>query len=444
MAGIQSLGVGSGIDINSIISKLLEVEGQPLKRLQKVASGIQTEISAFSAVKSKLDALDSAALKLTRDSTWGKTKVTSESSDAFSVALSSTATPTDLQVEISALARRKSQSFTAPVSPATATEAGDLTVNGQTVSIVAGDTLATVAAKISSAGAGVTANVVTDLSGSRLVISSSDPGTANAFSFSGTSSFLVAGTIVSAQDLTATVNGVAVSASTNVLPEVVPGVSITAKQVTASAQAVTVEADTSAIKTEIQAFVTAYNDLIGYVRQQTAYDADTKVSGTLQGDALAVGIQGSLRNQMTGANANSGLGAFDRLSEVGIELQRDGTLAVNSAKLDDALEDLDSLSGLFRIDNTVDDTQDGVALRLSDLIDDLVGVDGGLTAKQESLRKRLQRNQDDQDRMNDRLALIEARLVRQYSALDTKVASFTSLSNYVSQQVQLMNKQSGR
>lgn len=458
MPAIQSLGVGSGLDANAIISQLLAIERQPLQRLQAAATGIQSEISAFGTVKSKLDALDTAAATLASASTWTASTAQSADSTAMTVTALDTADPVSLDIQVSTLAKAQSVSTAAGAFASSTTAIGA----SQTLSIEVGewiggnlsdptpvnvsldatDTLADVRDKINAASAGLTATILNDSIGARLVIRSSSTGAENAFKISSTEagspfSFTATATFdQTATDLEATVNGASIRSDSNTLTNLVDGVTISVLKTTTSAIAVSVEKDLESIKTKLNTFVATYNDLIAYLRQQTSYNEATKTAAPLQGDRLAVGLQGQIRSAVMDSTAASGV--FGRLSGVGIQLQRDGSLSVNTAKLDSSLQNLEEVAELFSRDDA-SATSDGIAVRLSDLIDSLTDSDGALSGKTEALRSRLERNQDDQDRMNDRLALVEARLQSQYTALDRQMASLNGLNQYVSQQMQMIS-----
>ena len=175
MATISSLGVGSGIDASSIITQLMAIEKQPLTNLQSAGSKIQTQISEVGKIKSAVSTLNDAAAKLASSDFW-KTTTGSSSSSAVSITTSSSASAASYSVQVSSLAR--AQTIAAPaVASSTATlGAGTLTLqsaaSGSTpvaVTIEATDTLAAIRDKINSAGAGVTASILNDGSGARLM-----------------------------------------------------------------------------------------------------------------------------------------------------------------------------------------------------------------------------------------------------------------------------------
>lgn len=482
MPSIQSLGVGSGLDASGIISQLLAIERQPLQRLQKAANEVQTQISAYGTVRAKVDALGSTAEALANTNGWSDTTVNLNGSSALKVTASGSAEPMLLDIQVTAMAQRQSIATAAFESSSSTVGAGDLTIElgswtsgfvsfspqdpavSEPVTIDSDDTLSDIRDKINAAGAGVTASLLNDASGTRLVLRSNETGEENGFRITTSDSSLNplafdAASIstqvndhdpddpdpvpdygfighVRGTNLQATINGAPVASASNTLANVLDGVSIQALSTTNGSEQVTIERDLAGMKSRVDSFVSAYNDLMAYVKQQTAYNAETKTAATLQGDRVAVGLQNMLRSSVTSSSEASTV--FERLSSVGIELQPDGSLKTNASKLNTALENLPEVAALFSR-NEADATQDGVARRLADLVDELTSSDGPVSSRQDGLRERLKRNQTEQDKMNDRLARVEARLQAQYTALDTKMASLTGLSQYVSQQVKLLN-----
>ena len=195
---ISSAGVGSGLDVQSIVTQLVAIEKQPLKALQTQASKIQTQLSLYGTVKSQVSALGDAAAALASPMGWNTQKATSSNAAAVGVSAGSGAVPTVLSVDVQQLARAQSTAsagFAAGLAVgATGTlniEAGSWS-DGATpvftpgtsvpISIVAGDTISDIAGKINSASAGVTATVLRDGANERLVIRSASTGQAAGWS----------------------------------------------------------------------------------------------------------------------------------------------------------------------------------------------------------------------------------------------------------------------
>ena len=464
MATISSPGIGSGLDVNSIVTQLMAIEKQPLNALQTKQTTIQSTISEYGKIQSAVSTLNDLAAKLAGTSAWQQT-VSNSSSTAVSAATNNSA-PGTYSVTVQALASVQTIATGTPIPASTTPGAGTLHIElgtygaGQTsftpkagatavdVAIAATDTLADVRDKINAAGAGVTALIMTDASGSRLLIRSKDSGAANAFRTSGVASLAFdpsAGvtTMVQSQtaaDAQATVNGLAVTSSSNTLSNIVDGLTLNLANVTTDPVTVNVVTDTDALKKTISDFAAAYTAVVKLIGTDTKYDAATKTGGILQGDSAAVGIQRQLRTLAGSLSAASS--TFGHLSDIGLELQADGSMTVNDTKLGSALGNLAELKKMFANSNPADPTQDGFAKRFRVATDLMLGVDGAVTTRTDGLNQQLQRNEKDQDTWNVRLDQIEQRLRAQYTALDATMAQLSTQSAYLTQQIAQFNASS--
>jgi flagellar hook-associated protein 2 len=244
-----------------------------------------------------------------------------------------------------------------------------------------------------------------------------------------------------ASNAAATINGIEVTSASNTLNNVIEGLNIRLLQVTEADVDVSVVEDKEAITDAVKAFAKAYSDLATYLREQTKYDAGSKNAGPLQGDSTATGLLNRLRailNTPSGASST-----YPRMSDLGLQLQADGTLSVNPTRLSGALDNLPELRKALSNYDTVDAGNNGFAKRYAILAEGLLATDGSLTTRAESLRKRIKDNSEKQDRLNDRVDQFEQRLIAQYTAMDAKLAQFNSLSSYLTQQLASLNFKSG-
>jgi flagellar hook-associated protein 2 len=324
------------------------------------------------------------------------------------------------------------------------------------VTIDAGtDTLADIAAKINGAGAGVSATVLKDASGERLLMRSTETGEANGFRISvadddgndtdasglsmlafDTANPNGMGQTQGAKNAIATVNGVTITTASNTLSDTLPGMSIQLSQVTTSPVELSVVTDTDAIKANVKAFVDAYNTLSSNLATATKYDESTKKAGILQGDSTAVGLQNAMRSMMRSITASS---PYTQLSDIGVEMQTGGTLKIDDTKLGATFSNLTGLKALFG-EVTGDDATQGFGLKLKKFTDGLIAADGLMNNKTAALQSQIKRNGLDQDRVNDRASRVETRLLAQYNAMDINVGKLSSLSSFVTQQIALWNK----
>ncbi len=467
---ISAAGVGSGLDVNSIVTQLVAIERQPLQQLQTKASTFQSQLSLYGKIKSQASALGDAAALLGGAAGWNTQKASSSNSAAVSVSVSAGAASTSLAVNVQQLARAQSAASVGIPAGTAAGVAGTLTLQlgkwsgtsfasgsapSVDVAISATDSVATIASKINAVNAGVTATVLKDGTNERLVVRSNTSGEDSGFQIAasgdpGLSMFGFNDTVATsasasgmfrsqaAQNAQVEINGVAIESATNKLTDVVPGVTLQLSQTTAEPVEVGIENDSDAIKKNIQSFVDTYNALSTTLSDATKYDAASRRGGLLQGDATTVGLQNALRSMLGSGSVGS---TFSRLSDIGLERQTDGTLKVNSTKLDVAMGTLEELKKLFTTDNGNAATN-GFGLKVRDFARGLVAVDGLVSNKSTALQGSIKRNSDDQDRVNDRASRVETQLRRQYTALDAQMAQLNGLNSYVTAQLAQWNKSS--
>lgn len=464
MAGISSTGIGSGLDVKSIVSQLVALESKPLEKLQSKNSSLSGQISTWGTVKSQLSAVQDTAQKLMGLSSWNARALKSTNETSVTGTAAEAATIGSFAINVTQLAQAQSTKMANPVSTGTTFSAGRLDISlgnwtpspgsfgtAVSVNLSDGDTLGSIAGKINgTANVGVTATVVKTGAGEQLVMRSNSTGASMGFkvqAFDGGGTAITNGTGLGALaydgtstgamtrtqeglDANATIEGIAVTSSSNTLTDAVPGLTLNLQQTGTST--ITVSNDTKPAKDAIDGFVKAYNTLVGNLNNLTKYDAGSKSAGALQGDSTAVGLLNSLKN-MVGATGPAGT-VYNRMSDVGLELQRDGTLNTNSSKLTAALANPDQLKTFFSAVGTTN-TDTGLARRFYDYSFGATSTDGVLTSRNNGIQKTIDRNKTEIDRMQERIKKTEERLYKTYSALDSKMSSLNAMSSYVTQQI---------
>jgi flagellar hook-associated protein 2 len=476
---VSSIGIGSGLDVSSIITSLMAAESQPLTLLQNKASSINTEISAVGQIKSLTSAFGDKSQALASLSLWKQTTSTSSDSSVVTADTSSGgAVAGDYSVTVQQLAQGQTVTSGAMPSSSSTLSEGTLTIELGTwsgtppsrfaaksgasaisISIGPGETsLSAIRDKINAAGAGVSATIITDANGARLSLRSSTTGAENGFRITASETTddgdpatglsalsydpTTAGSQLtlnqSAQNAKATVNGIAVESASNTLANISDGLSLTLSKVSATPVSIQVAADTASMKTAVNDFISAFNALNSYIQQQTKYDATTKVGGPLEGDPSILGFQNQMRGVINlGSTASS---MYSRLSDIGITVQADGSLAADSTKLNAALANPSQLQALFGT-RGADNARSGFAVRFSNLSDQALDpLEGQLSTRYTGLQGELQRNSADQTAMQTHLDAEQARLTAQYQALDTTMSQMSALSSYVTQQMAMLAK----
>ena len=469
---ISSAGIGSGLDVQGIVNQLLNIERAPIRQLQSEAGRLQTQLSAFGRVQSSLSTLRDASTKLNQPDTWRAAKATSADTTLVGATATGAAQSGSYTINVSRLAGAQTLSSTS-FANANATvgsgilriELGDFDAQppvpkagASMVEVVidpSNSSLSNIRDQINEAGAGVVASVVNDVSGARLVVRSAQTGLENGFRMqvldddgsdtnaSGLSALAFDPAAATnsmsrpqpAQNAIATINGVQVESASNTMDKVVEGLSFQLRKV--GTTEVQVEPDTEALKKSVDDFVKAYNESIKLLREQTRFDPNTKQAGPLQGDRSGAAMLSQLRGLFTGTGGNSGV--FSRLQEVGLELDTDGIIKVNDTRLSAALTQGPELQKLFANVDATNPANQGFARRFEGWLKLSLDSDGTLDSRTQSLQARVKNNEAAQERLEDRVARTEQRLLRQYSALDTRIGQLSGLSNYVNQQFSVQN-----
>ncbi|PWW44454.1 flagellar hook-associated protein 2 [Melaminivora alkalimesophila] len=474
MASISSPGVGSGLDINAIVGKMMAIEQRPLQQLQTKAGSIETKISSYGQIKAALSSLYDAANALMNSSTWQSKQFTSADKSTIGGSASAAAGAGSFAVQVDRLASSQALASGSFGAGAAVGVAGQLSVQsgrwdaagstfagtGSAVSIeiAADDTLADIAGKINAADAGVSAVVVRGTHGEQLLVRGSKTGADNGFALSvqdadgqppGAGSALArlaydqasiqagsAGMVRSAAagDAVFSINGIAASSPSNTAEDVVPGLKLELLKTTSAPVEISVAADRKAVRDKIEAFQQAYNRLNALVAELTRYDAASKKAQPLQGDGTAVNLHNALRG-LVGQPGASG----SYLSDLGLQVQRDGSLGLDAAKLEAALADLPKLEQTLTA-STGDAATNGLVTRIRDFAFQANGVNGSISGRSNALQAALKRNATEQDDLSTRLAVRQQNLLRQYQTLDANMASLSSLSSFMAAQVSRWNK----
>lgn len=441
---LSSPGIGSNLPVNDMVSQLMAIERRPIALLATAKTKLESQLSSVGLLQSHLGNLQSAAGVLTKPDFWTRNTATSTDATAVSVNARASAVAGSHSIEVSKLATAQSLSSAVIADPENVgTGTLSFTRGGETVEVVIGEgetSLAAIRDKINAADAGVSASIIQDITGPRLVLSGTATGAANAVTVSVAGATGELGGLAypggltenrAAADAQFTVNGLALSSATNKLENVIDGLDITLSKETTTPVVITSATDTAAMRKGITDFISAYNAINSFLNTQTKYDEGSKLAGTLQGDRAAISLQYKLRSLATQSTADSAM--FGRLSDMGIVLQRDGSLKIESeTRLTAALAEPAELSKAFSTAKT------GLASGFKDMADAMLGAEGLLTTREESLRDSVKRNGKDQQRLEDRALRTEERLLRQYQALDAKMGQLNGLSTYVSQQMSML------
>ena len=452
-------GLVSGLDTNSIIEQLRSVQEQPILLLQQKEAAYQVELTAYGGLQSALNSLKSAMECLDDVSDLTGFSAASGDTDLFTVSAGDDAVEGSYDVTVQQLAevhKLTSGAFTEIESVGGGTihlQLGDATAVD--ISVSATDTIADVAQAINDADAGVNAAVIFDGSSYFLTLSGDDTGAANVIELTVTDDdgnntdtnnlsrlvYDADGTenlteSQAAQDSLITVDGVSnISRDTNVIDDVIEGVTITLKSAPGSPDnvtALTVSRDTSTVTSGVASFVSAYNDLVDFFDMYQSYDRESETAGVLLGDSTTKMINNRLRDMV--GNTVSGVEEFSRLSDLGITLNYEGHLEVDSSKLNDALDDhFDETLQFF---TRTTEGSEGFAVRMAEALDTMLDSrDGIIAAREDGIQDSLDNIGDQVERVEMRISAWEIRTRAQFEALEVLLAQYQTTSDYLSQQI---------
>lgn len=432
---ISSPGVGSGLDVNSIVQQLMAIESRPLDQLQADRSDLETQLSAYGRLKSSLSTFQGALSDLKTVDAFTVFKATSGDESAFTATANSSAAPTRMNVRVTNLAEAHkigslafSDTDTTPIG-----NPGDqitFTVNGESFTVDGGGlTLSELQNAINSAAdnVGVSASIVSENPGSHyLVLTSDETGTANAINISFTNPDMEAAlglaTIRSAQNATVLIdNTYTVTRPTNVIDDAISGVTLTLEAETTGNVSLEIDRDVDTVTENVQTFVDAYNELRTMI--------ETLRANELEADSTLSSIESQLRsvfNTPPGGLTN----AYTYLSEVGVAFQKDGSLALDSTRLKDIIStDFSQVAELFANDDQ------GYLFRMDGMVESILQSDGLIENREDGINTRIDTVDKRISDMEYRLQLTEQRLLSQFTALDTLIGQLNGTSQYLTQQL---------
>jgi flagellar hook-associated protein 2 len=446
---ITTSGVGSGIDIESLVTKLIAAEGQPAtNRIDKKEATWQADLSAYGSLKSALSSFQTAVKALNDPADFLGRTSTSSNTEVFSATADQTAVPGKYDIEVIQLAesaKSRSGNFTS-ADEVVGTGSLAISLGAKTFNITVdseNNTLAGLRDAINAASdnPGLTASIINVDGGSRLVLTSDKLGSANSIGIvasdddglpvddAGLSRLATVNltTVQAAQDAIINVDSQAVTRDSNTFSDVISGVKFTLDSaLPGTVESLSIGLDKGSLIKNVNSFVKAYNSLADTMANLSSFNADTGAAGTLLGDSALRSVQSKISQTMSSSIAGLGFGS---LVSIGITTNDKGNLEVDSAKLDSVMTaDYTAVSQLFSSEN-------GLAKSLDSVLERYISSDGILTARQDGLQTNIDSLDGDREQLNRRLASLDARYRAQFTAMDILVAQLTSLGDYMSQQL---------
>jgi flagellar hook-associated protein 2 len=437
---ISSTGIGSGLDISSIVSSLTTAAGFAQNtQLSDRKTTLTAQVSAYGTFKSALDTLQVTLTTLQVPKALAGRIATLGDDTIATASATGDAIPAQYSLTVQNLATSASLSSKAFAGSATAVGTGTLTISvgGNSADIdigSTGNTLAGIAAAINGAvnNPGVTASILTTTDGARLVLSGTATGAANSITVTqsggdgGLSALNLAQT-QAAVDANFTINGFAATSASNQVTAAITGVTVNLLKPTPAGTptTLTVGTDSTGAQTSIGTFVTALNGLITSIQSLTSYDPTTQTAGPLLGNATLLSFQSQLAHVLDQVRSGNAGSAATSLASLGITANPQGTYDTNSTTLGNALTaNLSSITGFFG-------GSTGIATQLNTLIGQYNQAGGLLDSINQGLQSSLNDVASQQTALNARLAIYSATLTKEYNAMDTAVALLKQTQTYL-------------
>jgi flagellar hook-associated protein 2 len=441
MATISAVGIGSGLDIESIITSLMEVEQIPLQKLQVKAGDLLTQVSAYGVLRSAMATFQDSVSGLASSDSFNFFTATSGDADAYTVSADNTAAAGSYAISVDNLAMAHKLGSTTVIADSSTLigNSGDqmtITIGSESFTVdIGARSLSSIQDLINEAtdNVGVSAGIVQESDTSvHLVLTSESTGVANeisvAFTDSGGGAIadpLGMNQIQAAEDAQITIdNTYVITRSSNTIDDAIGGLSFELLAQSASTTQMSISRDGASISSAVSGLVESYNSLMSSISELR--------SGELSGDGTLRLIENQVRSLMGDKIAVDG--AFNYASQVGITFEKDGTLSFDSEELTSALEsDRDAVVDFFTNED------EGLAVQLDALAESLLQASGLIDAREDGLNARIDTTNDQIDSMEYQLGMIEERYRAQYTALDTLLGQLQSTSDWLTGQLDTLS-----
>ncbi|MGA7980090.1 MAG: flagellar filament capping protein FliD [Chromatiaceae bacterium] len=453
MAVLSAAGLGSGLDISGLVSKLVAAEGDPAKaRLTKQESSLTAEFSALGTLQSALSGLQASLEKVDKASDFALVKASSGNVDLFTATAEKGAAPGNFRVEVERLAQ--------PHKLASASLAADATFGGSdgdsltlminaealVIDLSQGNTLAELRDAVNSASdnPGVRATLINvDETHQTLLLTATETGSANRIEVTETISSGGSLALTTANrdadgnllgdltglDAAVTIDGIPVTRPSNAITDAIEGVSLSLRGAAPGSPAdLAVAVDQQGISAAISSFVDKYNGLVRTLSGVSGYRGEEADQPALFGDAMTRSIGNRLRSEL-GRSLPELDGAFASLADIGITTKTDGTLVLDSAKLNEALStDPAAVGQLFYSDQ-------GYAPRFAAILSSYLDTGGVLDSRTAGVQSQIDDIGDRRTALDERLTSLEERYMRQFTALDAMVGQLSATSDFLTHQL---------
>lgn len=454
---ISSIGVGSGLPLDELLSDLRKSENQALTLIQSRQVQAENRLSAYGILKGALSSLNTAADTLGKADSYGAVK-TAVTGDAFKASATSAAIPGEYSIEVTQLATSQTLVTTGVADRSASNGTGGIITltlaNGETRELDLSEAGTSLDAIVKAVNAdkelGIRATLINDGDPDkphRLLFTATDTGTEASIAkieVSGNSGSLAdllsfdsaapaGGQSIQqqiAKDAHVLINGIEIKSASNTLEGAIEGVTLTLDSVTTTPSRLSVSSDDSTTAKAVKDFVKAYNTLLENIGSLTSFDIENGKSAALTGDSLARRLQSDVRNAI---NVVGSEGDLRTLSQLGITTNvKTGALEIDETKLNQALKDhMPQVQALLSGSN-------GVSGRINQVSENFTRTGGLISTTTDSITRNIADIKRQYEVTSDRIDAKMENYRRQFSQLDAMVAQMGSISDYLTQQLSML------
>src|SRR5690554_1015575 len=438
---ISLSGLASGIDTGEVIEQLLQHERAPIYRYEREISSINQVKDAWRDINTRMSTLEDKLSDLKLSATFSS-RLASSSEESVATATAGNSVPEGFyELDITQIAEEHRIASDEQLdSTAELGLTGIIRINEQDVNLEGTFSLNDIRDTINNTeGVDVKASIINNT----LVLEAADTGVENQIALEDLDGILenlgilnpdlsYGNELQEAQDVLLTINGIEISSSSNTIDQAVEGVTFNLHS--AGTTIVEVSPDTEQAVEAVQAFVDQYNSLMDFIDSKTYYNTDNGSSGVLQGDSTVSRLETRIRQLVT--DSISGNGEISHISQLGISIDRDGVMSLDSEKLEEALENNPEEAVSFFNAQEGEDGYSGMAVRLDSYLDQILQSSTGLIPRRlEYFDKQIKGLNESIVEVENRVEMTRERYIAQFAVMEEAILKMQQQQSWLMNQL---------
>lgn len=443
--GISLGGLASGMDTEAIVEQLVALEKRPIYRYESEISQLEKQKSSWRDINSRISSLGDKLTDLKFSSTYNSRKAASSNEAVATATASNDAAEANYDLEVTQLAQAERAASTTDLADSTtdlaSVGAGKISIRGTEIDIQADYSLNDIRDEINNTqDLGAKATIIDN----NLVIESTETGTENSLDLKDVNGSVLADLGVNtiaggeAKNAQLSINGIDVESQSNTIDQAVAGMKF--ELIETGNSTIEVAKDTEKAEKAVQDFVDQYNSVMDFIDSKSNYNSETEEGAVLQGDSTLMRVQSRLRQSIMDSVETGG--ELSHISQIGISIDRDGTMSLDSDQLNEALtKDSTAVADFFNAESS-EAGYTGMANRLDGYIDQLIKSNTGLIpSRMDSFDQRIDNLNDDIADVEESVEMTRERYTQQFTAMETALAEMQQQSSWMQSQLSSLGSQ---